>query len=144
MSSALPVHESAKPDPSVVCPPCGRCCRYVAVEVDAPTTVARVSTLLWMLYHRGVEVYESHEGEWFVLFPAECENLRPDGLCGVYENRPLICRDYDVDGCEGTSVEPAERARFTDARAFLAWMKEKRKALFGKCEAAGIVPKPLN
>lgn len=26
-----------------------------------------------------------------------CPNLMPDNSCGVYENRPQICRDYDAD-----------------------------------------------
>ncbi len=107
-------------------------------------SVARVSTLLWMLYHRGVSAYESHEGDWFALFPAQCENLRADGLCGVYENRPFICRDYDVDGCEGTSSEPAERIRFDDAARFVAWLKAKRSGLHARCEGAGILPKASN
>lgn len=136
---SLPTIEKA-PDPSEVCPPCGKCCRYVAVGVDPPTSVGRVSTLLWILYHRGLSVYESHEGDWFLLVPALCEHLRPDGLCGVYESRPLICRDYEVDGCEGTSAEPAEKTRFDDGAALLRWLKERKKALWARCEAAGIVP----
>lgn len=129
------------PDPSQVCPPCGRCCRYVAVGIDPPTSVRRVSTVLWMLYHRGLAVYEAHDGEWFLLVTTPCAHLRDDGLCGIYENRPFICRDYHVEGCEGTSAEPAERVRFDGADAFLAWLKAKRPALHARCASAGVIPK---
>lgn len=130
----------ASPDPATVCPPCGKCCRYVAVGIDGPVSVSGVSTALWLVYHRNVSVYQSHSGDWFVLFPAECDNLLPDGLCGVYENRPLLCREYDVVGCEGTSDEAPEKVRFDDGAALDAWLLEKRPALHARCLAAGILP----
>ncbi|MDX9734264.1 MAG: YkgJ family cysteine cluster protein [Thermoanaerobaculia bacterium] len=131
---------SAPPDPATVCPPCGKCCRYVAVGIDGPVTVSGVSTALWLVYHRNVSVYQSHDGDWFVLFPADCENLLPNGLCGVYEDRPTLCRDYDVDGCEGTSAEAPEKVRFDDGAALGAWLRSRRPALFARCLAKGILP----
>lgn len=142
-SPLLPALAAAPPDPSVVCPPCGKCCRYVSVGIDPPSTVGRVSTAIWLLYHRTVSIYQSHEGDWFLLLPTECENLRPDGLCGVYENRPLICRDYDVDGCEGTSDESAEKLRFDTAKELVKWLAKSKPALYDRCEDAGIVPEPI-
>lgn len=130
----------ARPDPSEVCPPCGRCCRYVSVGIDGPVSVRGVSTALWLVYHRNVSVYQSHDGGWFALFAADCEHLGPDGLCGVYANRPLICREYDVDGCEGTSADAPEKVRFDDGASLGAWLRERRPALFARCLRAGILP----
>lgn len=130
-------------DPAVVCPPCGKCCRYVSVGIEAPSTVGRVSTAIWLLYHKSLSIYQSHEGEWFLLVPTECENLLPNGFCGVYENRPFICRDYDVDSCEGTNTEPAEKRRFDDARTFITWLSRDKDGLFSRCLKAGIVPPAL-
>ncbi len=130
-------------DPAVVCPPCARCCRHVAAQIDPPATVRRVSTALWFVYHEGISIYQAHDGDWFLLATTPCSNLRPDGLCGVYENRPLLCREYDVAGCEGTSAEPAERLRFDDARSFVAWLAAARPRLYRRCVEAGIVPPGL-
>lgn len=138
----LPALEGA-PDPSVVCPPCGKCCRYVSVGIESPTSVGRASTILWLLYHHGIGVYEAHDGGWFLVVPTECENLKPTGLCGVYESRPLLCRDYDVVGCEGTSPEPAEKLRFDDAGRFVSWLSKKRPALYERCLSAGVIPPAL-
>jgi Fe-S-cluster containining protein len=138
----LPTLPSAV-DPATVCPPCGKCCRYVAVEVDGPVSVRGVSTALWLVYHRSVSVYQSHDGAWFALFPADCENLMPDGLCGVYETRPFLCREYDVDGCEGTSGDAPEKVRFDDGASLGAWLREKRPALYARCLAAGILPEAI-
>ena len=134
----------APPDPAVVCPPCGKCCRYVAVGIDGPVSVRGVSTALWLVYHRSVSVYQSHDGDWFVLFPSECGNLLPSGLCAVYEERPFLCREYDVDGCEGTSDDPPEKVRFDEGATLVAWLREKRPALYARCRAAGIVPGALD
>ena len=110
----LPTLSASLLDPATVCPPCGKCCRYVAVGIDGPVSVSGVSTALWLVYHKNVSVYQSHDGDWFVLFPAACDNLLPNGLCGVYDNRPFLCREYDIDGCEGTSDEAPEKLRFDD------------------------------
>ena len=29
-----------------------------------------------------------------------CKHLQPDNLCGIYETRPQICRDYTTENCE--------------------------------------------
>ncbi len=131
------------PDPSVVCPSCRRCCRHVAVGIDPPSSVRSVSTALWLVYHEGVSIYQSHEGDWFLLLPAECGNLTPDGLCAVYEERPLICREYDVEDCEGTSADTPEKARFDDGASLVAWLARTRAALYRRCVEAGIIPKAL-
>jgi hypothetical protein len=112
----------------------------VAVGIDGPVSVRGVSTALWLVYHRNVSVYQSHDGDWFVLFPASCDNLLPDGLCAVYADRPFLCREYDVVGCEGTSDEAPEKVRFDDGPALGAWLRETRPALFARCLAAGIFP----
>ena len=133
----------ALPDPAEVCPTCTKCCRHVALEIDPPVSIRRVSTTLWYLYHRGISIYVGNDGCWYLLVPADCANLKPDGLCAVYEARPYICREYEIDGCEGTSVEPAEKHRFDDAASFAAWLARNRSALWERCRGAGIIPAEL-
>lgn len=147
MKRELPLHPLTREpiagtlDPAAICPSCTRCCRYVSIGINAPSTLTAVSNILWYLYHKNVSVYEDHEGEWAVVFGTDCENLKPDGLCGVYENRPLICRDYDIDGCEGTSPVAPERISFATAPPFVAWLKKKKPKLYEKCKARKIIPK---
>jgi hypothetical protein len=37
---------------------------------------------------------------WYLLVHTTCRHLRDDNLCGIYETRPQICRDYTTDACE--------------------------------------------
>src|SRR3954463_12637980 len=117
----LPRLPDGQLDAATICPPCTKCCRYVSVGIDSPDTVARASTILWLLYHKTISVYEDVDGNWFMVVPTDCENLRPDGLCGIYDHRPIICRDYEIDDCEGTSDVPPEKTRFDDGASLLKW-----------------------
>ena len=82
-------------------PPCGKCdalcCRYVAVEIDAPQDAAGYDNIRWYLLHHKVQVFVSHDDEWFVEFVTPCEWLGENNRCSHYEKRPLICRAYGTD-----------------------------------------------
>ena len=75
------------------------CCTYVAQEIDAPTSIADFDMLLWMLYHHDVHFYKE-DGSWTMKILNRCNNLQPDGRCGIYEKRPIICREHENDFCE--------------------------------------------
>ena len=79
----------------VPCTECARCCRYVGVGINSPTTPRLATDVLWYLYHENVSVYLDEEGEWSVLFETRCRNLRADLRCDVYAERPHICRSFD-------------------------------------------------
>ena len=41
------------------------------------------------------------EGEtWYLLVHTECKHLGADNLCGIYDTRPQICREYTTDDCK--------------------------------------------
>ena len=57
-----------------------------------------------------------------------CNHIQPDGCCGIYEDRPQICRDYTNDYCEFD--EPAENSfdlYFEDYKSLLAYCKKRFK-----------------
>ena len=35
------------------------------------------------------------QGEGMVKIRHRCAQLRDDGLCGIYETRPVVCREFD-------------------------------------------------
>ena len=117
----------------VPCTECARCCRYLGVGINAPTTPRLATDVLWYLYHEQVSVYRDEDGEWSVLFETRCKNLQGDLRCGVYEQRPHICRSFDSTGCEVNA--PSERAlTFGEPAEFLAWLEAKRPRLYARIE----------
>jgi len=115
----------------VSCTECARCCRYVGVGINAPTTPRLATDVLWYLYHESVSVYRDADGEWSVLFETRCRNLRADLRCDVYAERPHICRGFDNRGCEVNAPSP-RALTFREPAEFLAWLEAKRPRLHAK------------
>ncbi len=76
-----------------------KCCQYITQEIDAPRSIHAFDVLLWQISHNGVHVFKDDNG-WYLLSMTRCDHLQPDNRCGIYEVRPLICREHTTDGCE--------------------------------------------
>lgn len=112
----------------VPCTECGKCCTYVAVGINAPTTPRTATDVLWYLYHENVSVYRDQGGEWAVMFDTRCRHLEDDLLCAVYADRPHICRAFDNTGCEVNA--PGGMTVYREPREFLAYLKAKRPKVY--------------
>lgn len=131
----LPVIQKASDHP---CFDCAKCCTYVAVEIDTPTTSKEYDQIVWYLYHQGVEVFVDWDDAWHVLFRTRCEQLTSAGLCGVYAGRPAICKDFDWRECEQRFTPadgPPDKHAWTTADAFLAWLAQRRPRAFARYQA---------
>ena len=76
-----------------------KCCRYFALAMDKPTTWRDFDHMRWFLLHEKASVFVE-DGDWYLLVHTPCKHLQPNNLCGIYETRPKICRDYTTDKCE--------------------------------------------
>ena len=91
--------EDLKPG-EVLCEHCtAKCCRYFATPIETPTEWADFEYIRWYLLHEHATVFTEGE-DWYLLVHTPCKHLRSDNLCGIYETRPQICRDYTTDSCE--------------------------------------------
>ncbi len=77
----------------------GRCCRYFCLPIDTPESWDDYDSIRWYLAHGQTLVYVEKE-TWYLLVFSNCRYLQPDNRCGIYLNRPKICRDYSTDECE--------------------------------------------
>ncbi len=77
----------------------GVCCRYFSLPIHNPTTWNDYDTIRWFLAHAKTIIYVEKE-QWYILVNTTCQYLRPDNRCGIYLNRPQICREYTTDSCE--------------------------------------------
>ncbi len=84
----------------VLCEYCtAKCCRYFAFPIDAPKNRKDFDHLRWYMIHGRVAIFVD-EGTWYLMVYADCKHLQPDQMCGIYEDRPQICRDYSTENCE--------------------------------------------
>jgi Fe-S-cluster containining protein len=114
------------------CSDCGACCRYVATEIDEPTTPADYDHVHWYLTHRDVSVYIDWEGDWYLEFTSRCNHLTNITTCDIYGDRPKICSDFSWDECEQTTKEPGFRLRFTNSDEFFEWSRTKRPRSYAR------------
>jgi len=77
----------------------GKCCRYIAIEIDAPETKEDFENIKWFVAHKNVNVYIDEDEEWHVEFITPCEFLREENECKIYDNRPEICKEYEHNEC---------------------------------------------
>ncbi len=123
-SELLPVLQKESDHP---CFQCARCCNYVAVELDAPSTMKDYDHITWYLYHEGVQVFVDWNGDWFIQYETRCTHLTTEGMCGIYERRPGICKDFDWRECEqNVKDEAPDKHLFRTAEDFLEWLAKQR------------------
>ena len=118
------------------CHLCGACCRYIAVEIDNPTTFKDYDNIHWYLIHQDVTVYIDWEGAWFIEFQTTCDHLTAQKTCGIYDERPGICSDFSWDECEVTTKENGWKYRFETQEGFLLWHRERRPRSFERYREA--------
>ncbi|MFO0915551.1 MAG: YkgJ family cysteine cluster protein [Pirellulales bacterium] len=88
------------PAGEVLCQYCtAKCCRYFALPIETPTEIRDFEFIRWYLLHERATVFVD-EGDWYLMVHTQCKHLRPDQMCGIYETRPIICREYSTDNCE--------------------------------------------
>ena len=104
-----------------------KCCTYITEELVTPRSMHDFDHLLWQISHRDVQVYRDEDG-WYLLIHNPCTHLQKDGRCGIYDERPTICREYTNDFCEFD--QPSEKGfdlYFRDYPALLKYVKRRFK-----------------
>lgn len=103
------------------------CCTYVTQQIDTPRSKYDFEILLWQVSHKGVGAYKDEDG-WFVMYDAPCTHLEMDGRCGIYEDRPTICRTHENDYCEyDAPAEDGFELYFPDYSSLLAYCEKRFK-----------------
>ena len=99
----------------------------ILFEIDTPRSKQDFDFLLWQISHRDIKIYKD-EGSWYLMAENPCNHIQRDGRCGIYDDRPQICRDYSNDYCEFD--EPAEggfELYFEGYDALLKYCKKRFK-----------------
>jgi Fe-S-cluster containining protein len=116
----------------MLCDGCDECCRYIALQIDKPTTAEDYDYIMWFLLHQDVHVYIDFENDWFLEFATPCKALDPKTrLCKIYNKRPNICREHKQKDCVRHNSDQAEKISFNTADEFKEYwknIKKKKKA----------------
>jgi len=109
-----------------LCAKCtGLCCRYFALPIDTPEDWEDYDDIRWFLCHEDITVFVE-EGDWYLNVKNKCKYLSEnDYHCEIYNKRPKICRDYEIETCDFTSNEYDYELHFTDDHQMEEYMKTK-------------------
>ncbi|MDQ3731742.1 MAG: YkgJ family cysteine cluster protein [Pseudomonadota bacterium] len=104
-----------------------KCCTYITQRIETPRSKYDFDHLLWQVSHENVQAYKDEDG-WYLLVETCCNHLQPDGRCGIYAERPQICRDHSNDYCEfDAPAEDGFDLYFPDYAALLTYCKKRFK-----------------
>jgi len=104
-----PIRRSELPPGEVLCDYCtAKCCRYFALPIDTPESFEDFEFVRWYMLHQNTSLF-TEDDTWYLVVHTVCQHLQSDNLCGIYETRPQICREYSTDNCEYDSDATYER-----------------------------------
>ncbi len=110
---------------SCLCDKCAAlCCRYFALPIETPETRKQFDDVRWYLVHQNCAVFIEKK-TWYLAVMAKCKHLQDDNLCGIYETRPRICREYTTDNCDYHGGEYDYDKLFTSAEQLWEYAEEQ-------------------
>ena len=98
------------------CSKCSRsiCCNSINQKIPTPKSKEDFDHLLWQVSHENINIFKDADG-WFLHISTRCEHLGEAGVCGIYETRPQVCREYNNDFCEfDESIDSASDLFFSN------------------------------
>ncbi len=104
------------------------CCTYITQTIETPRSKLDFEHLLWQISHENIRIYKDEDG-WTLLVESKCLHLQLNGDCGIYENRPTICREHTNDYCEyDASSEDGFELYFRNYDELRAYCKKRFKS----------------
>ncbi len=117
--------------PALNCATCqGQCCKYFALQIDTPTTPEEFDHLRWYIAHQQVALFIEND-DWYLQVNNPCRHLTSSYTCGIYDQRPQICRDYGWDPKGEVQCHETERPCdhdyfFSNLEELEAYLKKKK------------------
>lgn len=103
----------------------GMCCKYVSIAIEAPQSRKDFDCLRWYVCHEGVSLF-MEKGKWYVMVGNICRHLDlKTHLCGIYQTRPDICREFPPVNCDFRSEEYGHDLHFNNDEELDKYIKIK-------------------
>lgn len=129
-------------------PPCktcnALCCQYFCFQIDTPDDYEEFEDIRWYLCHEGVSVHVEEDETWYIQIENPCKKLDNDNRCVIYEDRPLICRNYG-ETCEATGSDYGYLEEFKTPEQLLEYARKtlgkktfEREMIKYRAKAAGV------
>jgi len=112
-----------------LCHECDDCCRYIALEIDKPTSINDYQNIVWFLLHKNVHIYIDWKNHWFIEFKSDCLALK-NQLCTIYDARPTMCREYQQHECTKYNKNKPEKYHFKDLEMLKRYLRKNKPKIY--------------
>ncbi len=103
------------------------CCNSINQKIPTPKSKEDFDHLLWQVSHENINVFKDADG-WFLHIFTRCSHLQDGGVCGIYDERPWVCREYDNDFCEyDESIKEASELWFATHKKLEKYCRKRFK-----------------
>lgn len=103
------------------------CCNSINQKIPTPKSKEDFDHLIWQVSHETINIFKDADG-WFLHISSRCMHLGDHGVCGIYETRPWVCREYDNDFCEfDESIEDASELFFATPKKLDKYCRKRFK-----------------
>ena len=103
------------------------CCVSINQKIPTPKSKEDFDHLLWQVSHDNINIFKDSDG-WFLLINTRCNHLLEGGVCGIYDKRPWVCREYSNDFCEfDESIEEASELFFETHKKLEKYCRKRFK-----------------
>jgi len=99
------------------------CCRYIALEIDAPDDKESIDHMRWYLAHQNVSIY-LQDDDWHLCVDVRCKYLDSNDSCTIHATRPEICREHSPEECEFENPDYELEAEFRSWDALEAYLAQ--------------------
>jgi len=134
--------------------PCDKCkalcCQYFCFEIDEPDDYDEFEDIRWYLCHEGVSIHVDDDDDWYIQIENKCKMLDENHRCTIYDNRPIICRNYDYATCETNGDDYGYVEEFTTPQQLDAYTRKtlgvrvyEREMVNKRAKLAGVTKKQM-
>jgi uncharacterized protein len=102
------------------------CCTYITQHIEAPRSKYDFEHLLWQVSHETIEAYNDEDAG--VYWSRRTAAILSGTRCGIYADRPQICRGHSNDYCEfDAPAEDGFDLYFPNYQVLLKYCKKRFK-----------------
>jgi uncharacterized protein len=102
----------------------GKCCKYVAMEIDTPEELEDFEAIKWYVCHKNVNVFVDEDYIWHLEFLTPCEHFGENNKCKIYSKRPKICQEHSHEECLFHNDDYKEKFVFNKIEDVEKYIKE--------------------
>ena len=74
---------------------------YCCTTIEQKIETIDYDYMLWQIAHDNIELLAIGKPlQWYLLVHTKCSQLNEHNLCEIYEDRPMVCKEYSNVGCE--------------------------------------------